>query len=124
MAQTKPYVIALEEHYSDPAVVAQAKSASAPVIGNSMYARLAPMLNDLGELRLKHMDEALAHTTRWVKREQGCAVEHDFPARDLAAFWCQQAGNRFQDSALACPICPEQGNEATLRHLNRNSLDR
>ena len=57
MAQTRPFVIALEEHYADPAVVAQAKTAGAPA-GNTMYARLAPMLNDLGELRLKHMDEA------------------------------------------------------------------
>ena len=58
MAQTKPFVIALEEHYTDPAVMAAAKSTGVPVIGNTMYARLAPMLNDLGELRLKHMDEA------------------------------------------------------------------
>ncbi|MFM9967790.1 MAG: amidohydrolase family protein [Burkholderiales bacterium] len=58
MAKKKPFIIALEEHYTDPAVMTQAKTAGTPVIGSTMYARLAPMLNDLGDLRLKHMDEA------------------------------------------------------------------
>ena len=53
MTQTdKPFIIALEEHYSDPAV-----QAAGPTIGG-MYGQLMPRLNDLGELRLKEMDEA------------------------------------------------------------------
>ena len=31
MAQIKPFIIALEEHYTDPAVMAQGKAAGAPV---------------------------------------------------------------------------------------------
>ncbi len=51
----KPYVIALEEHFVDPAVTAASGGGGA---ANSMYARLLPRLHDLGELRLKEMDEA------------------------------------------------------------------
>jgi len=58
VAQSKPFVIALEEHYADPAVQAQSKAAGAPPITSTMYAQLVTRLNDLGELRLKHMDEA------------------------------------------------------------------
>ncbi len=58
MAQSKPYVIALEEHYADPAVQAHAKTAGGPVLGGGMYAQLLARLNDLGEIRLKQMDDA------------------------------------------------------------------
>ena len=58
MAQTKPFVIALEEHYADPAVQALAKAGGAPPLVSTMYARLGARLNDLGELRLKEMDAA------------------------------------------------------------------
>ena len=60
--QNKPFVIALEEHYVDPAVSAAAAKAAGktdagpPQIG--MYAQLLPRLHDLGELRLREMDEA------------------------------------------------------------------
>src|SRR3977135_3316299 len=48
----KPYVIALEEHYTDPAVTARggARRGGQP--------DLVPRLNDLGELRLREMDSA------------------------------------------------------------------
>src|SRR4051794_10797983 len=49
------YVIALEEHYSDPAVAARAEG---PAGGRGGIASLLPRLNDLGELRLGEMDEA------------------------------------------------------------------
>ena len=58
MAQNRPFVIALEEHYADPAVQAHSVAAGAPPVASTMYAQLAPRLKDLGELRLKHMDEA------------------------------------------------------------------
>jgi len=58
VAQTKPFVIALEEHYADPAVQALAKAGGAPPLVSTMYARLGARLNDLGELRLKEMDAA------------------------------------------------------------------
>jgi 2,3-dihydroxybenzoate decarboxylase len=46
----KPYVIALEEHYADPAVLARGD-------GNRA-SELVTKLTDLGELRLHEMDEA------------------------------------------------------------------
>jgi predicted TIM-barrel fold metal-dependent hydrolase len=50
----KPYVIALEEHYHDPEIVA--------AMGGSMEGRkverLRQRLDDVGELRIKDMDEA------------------------------------------------------------------
>jgi predicted TIM-barrel fold metal-dependent hydrolase len=48
----KPYVIALEEHYADPAVLARADGR-----GGRM-AELVTRLTDLGELRLREMDAA------------------------------------------------------------------
>jgi predicted TIM-barrel fold metal-dependent hydrolase len=49
----KPYVIALEEHYTDPAVMARAGSD-----GGQRMAALAERLGDLGALRLAAMDGA------------------------------------------------------------------
>jgi len=49
----KPYVIALEEHYADPAVMARG-SGGPP----GRLAALQGKLNDLGELRLGEMDAA------------------------------------------------------------------
>jgi predicted TIM-barrel fold metal-dependent hydrolase len=54
----KPFVIAIEEHYSDPQVMARANGQGgagrrSPGLGN-----LLPRLNDLGEGRLKEMDSA------------------------------------------------------------------
>jgi predicted TIM-barrel fold metal-dependent hydrolase len=51
-ASAKPYVIAIEEHYADPAVMARGNSPG------RADATLAPRLNDLGELRLREMDSA------------------------------------------------------------------
>src|SRR5436309_5215408 len=51
-AAVKPYVIAIEEHYTDPVVTAR---------GNARRGGqpdLVPRLNDLGELRLREMDAA------------------------------------------------------------------
>ena len=48
----KPYVIAIEEHYSDPAVTARG---TGPV---RAVATLESRLNDLGEVRLSEMDSA------------------------------------------------------------------
>ena len=49
----KPFVIALEEHYADPAVMARGGG-----VGRGGMAALAGKLNDLGELRLGEMDAA------------------------------------------------------------------
>ena len=49
----KPFVIALEEHYADPAVMARGGG-----VGRGGMAELAAKLNDLGELRLREMDTA------------------------------------------------------------------
>jgi 2,3-dihydroxybenzoate decarboxylase len=48
----KPYVIAIEEHYTDPAVMARGDGAA------GRAALLSTRLNDLGQLRLKEMDNA------------------------------------------------------------------
>ena len=50
----KPYVIAIEEHYADPAVTARGDGAAR----GGAFAALGPRLNDLGELRLREMDSA------------------------------------------------------------------
>ena len=50
----KPYVIALEEHYADPAVMARAGGAGP----QGRLAGLQHKLNDLGDLRLQEMDAA------------------------------------------------------------------
>jgi predicted TIM-barrel fold metal-dependent hydrolase len=47
---TKPYVIALEEHYQDAEVQAQTRA--------SIPAPISERLDDLGQLRLREMDEA------------------------------------------------------------------
>jgi predicted TIM-barrel fold metal-dependent hydrolase len=49
----KPYVIAIEEHYADPAIMARGNGG-----GGGRPAALSTRLNDLGQLRLKEMDEA------------------------------------------------------------------
>jgi 2,3-dihydroxybenzoate decarboxylase len=53
-ASGKPYVIAIEEHYTDPAVMARGEGSSR---GGGSGA-LVPRLNDLGQLRLSAMDAA------------------------------------------------------------------
>jgi 2,3-dihydroxybenzoate decarboxylase len=52
MPGPKPYVIAIEEHYADPAVTAHGR----PAVG--ALAALNGRLNDLGTLRLAEMDAA------------------------------------------------------------------
>jgi len=49
----KLFVIALEEHYADPEVMARGGG-----VGRGGLSELAPKLNDLGALRLREMDEA------------------------------------------------------------------
>jgi predicted TIM-barrel fold metal-dependent hydrolase len=51
---SKPFIIALEEHYHDPAVVA----AMTGKMEGRANAKLAEKLDDLGALRIKDMDEA------------------------------------------------------------------
>jgi 2,3-dihydroxybenzoate decarboxylase len=51
---TKPYVIALEEHYQDAEVKAQSRAGRDVGIAR----RIAERLDDLGGLRLREMDEA------------------------------------------------------------------
>ncbi|HEV7663705.1 MAG TPA: amidohydrolase family protein [Chloroflexota bacterium] len=53
-ASVKPFVIAIEEHYTDPAVMARGDGAGR----GGAFAALTPRLNDLGQLRLQEMDAA------------------------------------------------------------------
>ncbi|MDE1932095.1 MAG: amidohydrolase, partial [Alphaproteobacteria bacterium] len=48
----KPYIVALEEHYHDPQILAVAQ------FEGRANPELAKRLDDLGELRLKEMDAA------------------------------------------------------------------
>ena len=50
---TKPYIIALEEHYYDPEVKQHARGLDAVAVP-----AIVQRLDDVGELRLKEMDEA------------------------------------------------------------------
>src|SRR5437879_9702477 len=50
---TKPYIIALEEHYFDPEVKRQITGLDATNVP-----RIVERLDDVGELRLREMDEA------------------------------------------------------------------
>jgi 2,3-dihydroxybenzoate decarboxylase len=54
LSAEKPYVIALEEHYQDPAVMARATGPGR----RAGMPGLEPKLADLGELRLREMDAA------------------------------------------------------------------
>jgi 2,3-dihydroxybenzoate decarboxylase len=55
----KPFVIALEEHYADPAVLsAAAAPGGGPPPGQSPLSNIFSRLPDLGEVRLRDMDEA------------------------------------------------------------------
>jgi len=57
----KPFVITLEEHYSDPEVASRAAPTGGHDSGGGRAGSrtaLVPRLNDLNELRLKEMDEA------------------------------------------------------------------
>lgn len=52
------YVIALEEHYSDPEVRSAGQAAGPGGYARETFAALVPRLNDLGELRLAEMDNS------------------------------------------------------------------
>ena len=86
----KPYVIALEEHYADPAVLARAN-------GDTVGRRLPGLINrltDLGEIRLGEMDAAgidfqvLSHAPSPIQQIDGNE------ARQLAA----DANDRLHDA--------------------------
>jgi 2,3-dihydroxybenzoate decarboxylase len=68
----KPYVIALEEHYADPAVLARANGAR-----GGRFATLIERLTDLGDIRLGEMDSAgidfqvLSHAPSVVQQLDG-----------------------------------------------------
>ena len=72
MSAPKPLVIALEEHYSDAAIVAQLGS-----IEGTRSPEIRRRLDDLGALRLKEMDEAgidiqvLSHGAPGTQHMQG-----------------------------------------------------
>src|ERR1041385_3547647 len=68
----KPYVIALEEHYADPAVLARANATR-----GGRFGTLIERLTDLGDIRLGEMDSAgidfqvLSHAPSVVQQLEG-----------------------------------------------------
>ena len=87
---TKPFVIALEEHYSDPIVTAaQAGAGGGPAGGRSPMSSVFARLPDLEGVRLKEMDEAgidvqvISHTPSAVQQLNAeVAVELAIGAND------------------------------------------
>jgi predicted TIM-barrel fold metal-dependent hydrolase len=92
----KQYVIALEEHYSDPALSQLVNPNSAP---GGMYAQLTKKLNDLGELRLKEMDEAGIDFT---VISHGPSAIHTVEAATAVKF-ARETNDRLHKAVLANP---------------------
>jgi 2,3-dihydroxybenzoate decarboxylase len=116
----KPFVIALEEHYADPQVLAHAPP---PVGGreNALQA-LAGRLNDLGELRLKEMDEAgidlqvISHAPSPVQQvEPELAVSLATQANDRL----HDAVDRNPDRFAAFAALPTPDPQAAAAELDR-----
>jgi predicted TIM-barrel fold metal-dependent hydrolase len=109
---TKPFVIALEEHYSDPVVTAA--QSGPPPSGNARRSPLSSVLArlpDLDEVRLKEMDEAgidvqvLSHTPSPVQQlNPESAVELAIGANDRLAEAVARHPERFAGfAALPTP---------------------
>ena len=115
-----PYVIALEEHYADPRVLAHAP---APVGGReNVLQTLAGRLNDLGELRLKEMDEAgihfqvISHAPSPLQQvEPALAVELATGANDRL----HDAVDRNPDRFAAFAALPTPDPQAAAAELDR-----
>src|SRR5438132_466180 len=86
----KPFVIALEEHYSDPTTGHRiAARTGAPAGVGGPFAQLNPLLTDVDDVRLNSMDEAgidvqvLSHmSTALHQLDAGLAIDLAFETND------------------------------------------
>src|SRR5207248_5252213 len=98
---TKPYIIALEEHYLDP----EMKQFGGPGAGPEIVSRL----DDLGALRLKEMDEAgidfqvLSHS---IPGLQGVDAATGMPLARRVNDRLHEAVQRLPDCFAACAALP------------------
>jgi predicted TIM-barrel fold metal-dependent hydrolase len=107
----KPFVIALEEHYADPIVQAAAPQTDGGRPGRSPMSSVFSRLPDLGEVRLREMDEAgidmqvLSHTPSAVQQLNAeSAVELAIGANDRLAEAIARHPDRFAGfAALPTP---------------------
>jgi predicted TIM-barrel fold metal-dependent hydrolase len=119
----KPYVIALEEHFADPAVLAHAAAAGPQgAQPGGMYANLLSRLKDLGEMRLKDMDEAGIDFT--VLSHAPSAI-HTVDA-ESAVKLARGANDRLNDAVKSHPTrfagfasLPMQDAQAAIAELDR-----
>jgi len=72
----------------------------------------------------EHVGEPEPHPVRRVKREKILSRESDFSLRHLASLGPQKTADRLQSRALTSAVCPEEGYEAPLGHVDGNALDR
>jgi predicted TIM-barrel fold metal-dependent hydrolase len=117
---SKPFVIALEEHYADP--VLQAAGPQAGGGGRSPMASIFERLPDLGEGRLREMDEAgidvhvLSHVPSPVQQlNPESAVELAVGANDRLA----EAVARHPDRFAAFAALPTPDPDAAAEELER-----
>jgi predicted TIM-barrel fold metal-dependent hydrolase len=107
----KPFVIALEEHYADPIVQAAAPQGDGGQPGRSPMASIFQRLPDLGEVRLRQMDEAgidvqvISHVPSPVQQlNPETAVELAIGANDRLAEAVARHADRFAGfAALPTP---------------------
>lgn len=98
MAANKPQIIALEEHYLDPDIKAQFDALEATKVP-----KIAERLDDVGDLRLREMDEAgidiqvLSHGAPSVHKmtDAAAAVRLARQANDRLHAVCRAHPNRF-----------------------------
>ncbi len=120
---TKPYIIALEEHFTNPDIGAAAGSGgSSQRRAGDVYGRITERLNDLGELRLREMDEAgidmqvIAHAPPPIQQmEPADAVPAAIATNDKL----HDAVDRHPDRFAGFAVLPTPDPEAAVAELDR-----
>jgi predicted TIM-barrel fold metal-dependent hydrolase len=122
MLKGKHFVIALEEHYADPAVQAAAPQGDGGRPGRSPMSSVFERLPDLGDVRLREMDEAgidfqvLSHTPSPMQQvNPEAAVELAIGANDRLA----EAISRHPDRFAGFAALPTPDPQAAAEELER-----
>ena len=120
----KPFVIALEEHYSDPTTgqrMAARVGGSGGAVGGP-FAQLAPLLNDVDGGRIASMDEAgidvqvLSHMSTALQQvDAGLAIDLAFETNDRLKQTIERHPQRY--SGFAC--LPMQSPQKAADELER-----
>jgi 2,3-dihydroxybenzoate decarboxylase len=125
-AANRPFVIALEEHYSDAEVAGQnprpATPQAAPSVGANMYARLQPLLLDIGDGRIAEMDangidvQVLSHVPGPVQQINAEAAVVMATAANNRLY---EAVQRYPDRLAAFAMLPTPDATAAADELER-----